>query len=51
MQNPNPVTNVRPPAKSGWTLRVQVSEEHYPAKYEDWEAWVRYYWQIRNVMD
>jgi hypothetical protein len=51
LQEPNPVTNVRAQTKSGWTPRVQVPEEHYSAKYEDWDTWVRYYWQIRNVMD
>ena len=51
LQEPIHLTKVRAQTKSGWTPRVQVPEEHYSAKYEDWDTWVRYYWQIRNVMD
>jgi hypothetical protein len=44
-------TNVTAQTESGWTPRVQVSEEHYSAKYDDWDTWIRYYWQIRAVME
>jgi len=36
---------------SKWKPRVQVPPEHYKAAYDDWDKWISYYWQIRNVMD
>jgi len=51
LQEPIHLTKVRAQTASGWSPRVQVSKEHYSARYEDWDTWVRYYWQIRSVMD
>jgi ubiquinone/menaquinone biosynthesis C-methylase UbiE len=50
-QEPKHVRNVGAQTESGWTPRVQVSEEHYSAQYDDWDTWIRYYWQIRSVME
>jgi hypothetical protein len=51
LPEPKQVTTVKAQTELGWTPRVQVSEEHYLAQYDDWDTWVRYYWQIRNVME
>jgi hypothetical protein len=34
-----------------WQPRVQVPVDHYKAEYEDWDKWLCYYWQIRNVFE
>jgi len=36
---------------SGWRPAVQVPPGHYGAGYDDWDKWVTYFWEIRNVLD
>ena len=34
-----------------WAARVQVAPGHYGERYNDWDKWLSYYWQISHVTD
>jgi len=36
---------------SEWKAQVQVQAGHYGARYDDWDKWTNYWWQIRAVAD
>jgi SAM-dependent methyltransferase len=34
---------------SFWRPQVQVNPDHYNYKYDDYDRWISYYWQINNI--